>query len=55
MTSLLTLLFLLFCFQDLDTVTIYGKVVDQNGAVIPGAAIKVQLRSATTDEQGRTD
>ena len=58
MTSRLTLLFLILCFQsvlaqDLDTVTIYGKVVDQNGAVIRGAAIKANSRTVTTDEQGR--
>lgn len=52
MTSLLTLLFLILCFQDLDTVTIYGKVVDQNGAVIPGAEIQVRTRSATTNDRG---
>src|SRR5687768_11758285 len=59
MTSRLTLLFLtVLCFQpvhaqDLDTVTIYGKVVDQNGAAIPGAAIKTNSRTVTTDDQGR--
>ena len=59
MTSRLTRLFLLvLCFQsvnaqDLDTVTIFGKVVDQNGAVIPGALIKAKTRTVTTDEQGR--
>ncbi len=29
--------------QDLDTVTISGKVTDQNGAIIPGAAITATL------------
>ncbi|HEX6044852.1 MAG TPA: TonB-dependent receptor [Pyrinomonadaceae bacterium] len=53
MTSHLTLLFLIFCFQDLDTVKIYGKVVDQNGAAIVGAQIQARTRSATTDDQGR--
>ena len=61
MTSRLTLLTLiLFTFnfqlvhaQDLDTVTIYGKVLDQNGAVIPGAEIKANNRIVTTDDQGR--
>lgn len=58
MTSRLTLLLLLFVFhqahaQDLDTVVIYGRVVDQNGAVIPGAEIKAGTRTTTTDDQGR--
>ena len=58
MTSRLTLLLLLFLSQsvqaqDLDTVVIYGRVVDQNGAVIPGAEIKAGTRTTTTDEQGR--
>lgn len=45
--------------QDLDTVTITGRVTDQNGAVIPGAEIqailsKTQLtRRTTTDAEGR--
>jgi protocatechuate 3,4-dioxygenase beta subunit len=29
--------------QDLDNVTITGKVVDQNGAVIPGASVEAVL------------
>ncbi|HEU4714090.1 MAG TPA: TonB-dependent receptor [Pyrinomonadaceae bacterium] len=59
MTSRLTLLTLfLITFshvhaQDLDTVTIYGTVVDQNGAAIPGAEIKVNSRTTTTDDGGR--
>src|SRR5690349_6227901 len=59
MTSRLTL-FALFLFvfqpvhaQDLDTVTIFGRVVDQNGAVIPGAEIKANTRTIITDDQGR--
>src|SRR5690348_14537327 len=58
MTSRLTLLALcLFSFQftqaqDLDTVTIFGRVVDQNGAVIPGAEIKANNRIVTTDDRG---
>lgn len=57
MTSRLTLLLLLFLSpfvqaQDLDTVVIYGRVVDQNGAVIPGAEIKANARTVTTNEQG---
>ena len=41
-----TLLILLSSFaagQDLDNVTISGKVADQNGAIIPGATVKVTL------------
>ncbi|HET8781536.1 MAG TPA: TonB-dependent receptor, partial [Pyrinomonadaceae bacterium] len=58
MTSRLTLLLFLFVFQsvqaqDLDTVVVFGKVVDQNGAVIPGAQIKANSRTVTTDDQGR--
>ena len=57
MTSRLTLFLFLFVFpvhaQDLDTVTIFGRVVDQNGAVIPGAEIKANARTVTTDDQGR--
>jgi hypothetical protein len=48
MTSRLTLLTIfLFTFnlqniyaQDLDTVTIAGRIMDQNGRVIPGAEIQ---------------
>jgi len=64
MTSRLTLLtILLFTFnvnaQDLDTVTIAGRVMDQNGAVVPGAEVQVTLvktglkRTTTTDFEGR--
>jgi protocatechuate 3,4-dioxygenase beta subunit len=44
--------------QDLDNVTISGKVTDQNGAVIPGATITAKLvdtkveRAAVTDGDG---
>lgn len=44
--------------QDLDNVTITGKVVDQNGAVIPGAAVEAVLvktgtaRKVVADERG---
>jgi len=44
--------------QDLDTVTISGKVTDQNGAVIPGAIITTTLvatmaeRTVVTDADG---
>jgi hypothetical protein len=61
MTSRLTLFaFFLFTFnsqfvnaQDLDTVTIFGRIVDQNGAVIPNAEIKANTRTVTADDQGR--
>src|SRR5215217_6044706 len=64
MTSRLTLLsILLFTFnvnaQDLDTVTIAGRVMDQNGAVVPGAEVQATLvktrlkRTTTTDVEGR--
>ena len=64
MTSRLTLLTIfLFTFnvqaQDLDTVTIYGRVMDQNAAVLPGADVQVKLiktgltRVITTDAEGR--
>ena len=64
MTSRLTLLtILLFTFnvqaQDLDTATIYGRVMDQNAAVLPGAEVQVKLiktgltRATTTDAEGR--
>lgn len=45
--------------QDLDTVTIAGKIADQNGAVIPGATVALTLvktgieRTTMTDAQGR--
>ncbi|MDQ2920242.1 MAG: TonB-dependent receptor [Acidobacteriota bacterium] len=44
--------------QDLDNVTITGKIVDQNGAVIPGATVEAVLiktsatRTVVTDTQG---
>jgi len=67
MTSRLILLTIfLFTFnfqnlqaQDLDTVTISGRIVDQNGAVIPGAEIQAKLiktglaRTTTSDAEGR--
>src|SRR5215510_9049830 len=64
MTSRFTLLtILLFTFnvnaQDLDTVTIAGRVMDQNGAVVPGAEVQATLvktrlkRTTTTDAEGR--
>jgi hypothetical protein len=45
--------------QDLDTVTITGRVLDQNNAIIPGATIEAILlktgatRTASTDDEGR--
>ena len=45
--------------QDLDEVTISGRVADQNGAIIPGATITAILvgenieRTVTADEDGR--
>jgi Carboxypeptidase regulatory-like domain/TonB dependent receptor/TonB-dependent Receptor Plug Domain len=64
MTSRLTLLtILLFTFnvnaQDLDTVTIAGRVMDQNGALVPGAEVQATLiktrlsRTTTSDADGR--
>ena len=67
MTSRLTLLtILLFTFnfqithaQDLDTVTIYGRIMDQNAAVLPGADVQAKLiktgltRTTTSDAEGR--
>lgn len=67
MTSRLTLLTIfLFTFnfqnlhaQDLDTVTIAGRIMDQTGAVIPGAEIQAKLiktgltRTTTSDVEGR--
>ena len=64
MTSRLTLLTLfLFTFnvnaQDLDTIVIFGRIVDQNSAVIPGAEVQATLvktgqkRMTTSDAEGR--
>jgi len=45
--------------QDLDTVTITGRVTDQNGAIIPGATVEAVLiktgiiRTTTGDDVGR--
>ncbi len=63
---LLALAAALFCLtprpsaaQDLDNVTISGRVTDQNGAVIPGATVTATLvatnaeRSAAADGDGR--
>lgn len=45
--------------QDLDNVTISGRVMDQNGAVIPGASVTATLiktrteRTVVSDDEGR--
>jgi hypothetical protein len=64
-TYLLASLFLLTCFaapvraQDLDEVTVGGRVSDENGAVIPGATVTLGLantdveRTAISDAEGR--
>src|SRR3989442_3842491 len=45
--------------QDLDTVTIAGRITDQNGAVIPGAIVLAELiktgvpRTMNADDRGR--
>jgi hypothetical protein len=61
-TSLLTLLLLILASptnaQDLDSVTVTGRVVDQNQAVIPGAQVTATLtttglkRTATSGDDG---
>ena len=62
--TLLTVFLFLFNFQlthaqDLDTVSISGRIMDQNGALIPGAEIEATLsktrltRKTMTDAQGR--
>lgn len=67
MTSRLTFLTIfLFVFsfqvvhaQDLDTVTLFGRVMDQNGAFIPGAEVQATLskrgltRETPSDAEGR--
>ena len=63
LTRLTLLTILLFTFnvnaQDLDTVAISGRIMDQNGAVIPGAEVRAilvktgQTRSTTSDADGR--
>lgn len=45
--------------QDLDSVTVTGRVLDQNGAVIPGATLEAifvktgAARTTVTDDEGR--
>src|ERR1041385_5438615 len=41
--------------QDLDNVTISGKVADQNGAVIPGATVTATLAAPKVDRTVVTD
>src|ERR1043165_5513710 len=60
----LSLLLVILCFaapvfaQDLDNVTIAGRAMDQNGAVIPGASVAATLiktkadRTVVADEDG---
>ena len=60
---LVSLLFVFFSAsstaQDLDNVTISGRVMDQNGAVIPGASVTTTLiktkteRTVAADDEGR--
>src|SRR5881394_2024654 len=56
--TFVVLLSLCAAAQDLDSVTITGKVTDQNGAVIPGATVTAKLvdtkveRSVVTDGDG---
>ena len=56
---LLTLNFTIDSAQDLDTATIYGRIQDQNVAVIPGATIEATLiktgviRTVVSDAEGR--
>jgi hypothetical protein len=57
--ALLTLNFIIAAAQDLDTATIYGRIQDQNNAVIPGATIEAKLirthltRTIVSDAEGR--
>src|SRR5215207_8444724 len=66
MTSRLTLLTILVLTlnqnlkaQDLDTVTISGRIMDQNAAVLPGAEVEAKLvktgqkRNVTSNAEGR--
>jgi hypothetical protein len=47
------------CAQDLDSVTVTGRVLDQSGAVIPGATVEAIVvktgaaRTTVTDDAGR--
>src|SRR5262245_36575705 len=57
--AIITLLLTSAVAQDLDNVTISGRVTDQNGAVIPGATISATSvatrteRTAVTNADGR--
>ena len=65
LVSLILASLLFVCFatsptaQDLDNVTISGRVMDQNGAVIPGASVTTTLiktkteRTVVADDEGR--
>jgi hypothetical protein len=60
LTSLIFVCFVTSSFaQDLDNVTITGRVMDQTGAVIPGASVTATLvktktaRTVGTDDEGR--
>ena len=63
MTSRLTLLTIfLFTFnfqhvhaQDLDTVSLSGRVMDQNGALVPGAEVEATLSNTKTTRKTMTD
>src|SRR3954469_22780040 len=41
--------------QDLDNVTLSGKVTDQNGAVIPGATVTVSQENTKAERTTVTD
>src|ERR1043166_4306944 len=51
----LSLLLPAVCAQDLDNVTISGKVSDQNGSVIPGATITAILVATKSERTVITD
>lgn len=63
MSKLLTVILFFSLFnlahaQDLDTVTLSGRVMDQNGAIVPGAEIRIATRtgpkrSATSNDEGQ--
>src|SRR3954466_15432949 len=58
LAAIVSLLSMSIGAQDLDSVTITGKVTDQNGVVVPGATVKAardhtrQERTAVTDGDG---
>ena len=55
LVPVLTLLLPAVCAQDLDNVTISGKVTDQNGAVISGATITAVLVTTKSERTVITD